>query len=510
MNTEIKRKHFLNSPLLWRILKYFLMIIAIISSISIYSLNQFMTFAEQTESTFEELNEIRTIPDLTFRMYSDVKNFYTKPDQNLVSDFNQAYDSVDGIITQMKGINPKSYAARDLRAMLKTYQENGLELIEQISSLKQPIFYYRSNLTSFERLQEYITDQTYIVIDEILSNAEQASVENVSLTKKNIMFIIILTFIVIIVCVFFAYRVSKKIADPIHSLSQKLQKIAQRDLAIRENENKPADDEVQILTESFNDMVEKMNLYVEEIKKKSAIENQLQQEKLRNTEMENLLHLSELKYLQMQINPHFLYNTFNIISAFAQIEGANETQTMIDKLSTLLRYNLSEIDNTVSLWDEKQIIESYLYIQKVRFKERLSYDIKMSVSTVDTIVPSMILQPIVENAIIHGLEPKPEGGEVTIQAIDLQDETLIVIEDNGIGMSRESIDNLLASSPEDHDSRRGVGIKNVQQRLEIIFKKNVMEITSIPGKGTTVKIHIPKGILLEKKNYQAPILYQNR
>jgi sensor histidine kinase YesM len=469
-----------------------------------------MVFSEQTKFTFEELNEIRTIPELTFRMYSDVKNFYTKPDKNFVSDFNKTYDSIDGIITQMKETNPNSFVTRDLQAMLKTFQENGLDLFEQISNLKQPIFYYRSDLTSYERLQTYITDQTYIVIDEILSNAKQASAQNVSLTQKQILFIIILTFIVTITCVFFAYRVSRKIADPIHSLSQKLQQIAQRDLTVRESENKSTDDEVHILIESFNDMVEKMNLYVEEIKKKSAIENQLQKEKLRNTEMENLLHLSELKYLQMQINPHFLYNTFNTISALAQIENASETQTMIERLSILLRYNLSAIDKTISLWDEKQIVESYLYIQKARFKERLSYDIKMSVSTIDTIVPSMILQPIVENAIIHGLEPKPEGGEVTIQAIDLQNETLIVIEDNGIGMTRESIDNLLASSPEDHDSRRGVGIKNVQQRLEIIFKKNVMEITSIPGKGTTVKIHIPKGILSEKKHYQEPLICQKR
>jgi len=223
MNAKTKRKRLFNSPLLWRILKYFLIVIAIMSSISIYSLNQFMVFSEQTKFTFEELNEIRTIPELTFRMYSDVKNFYTKPDKNFVSDFNKTYDSIDGIITQMKETNPNSFVTRDLHAMLKTFQENGLDLFEQISNLKQPIFYYRSDLTSYERLQTYITDQTYIVIDEILSNAKQASAQNVSLTQKQILFIIILTFIVTITCVFFAYRVSRKIADPIHSLSQKLQ-----------------------------------------------------------------------------------------------------------------------------------------------------------------------------------------------------------------------------------------------------------------------------------------------
>ncbi|MEL7571259.1 MAG: histidine kinase, partial [Eubacteriaceae bacterium] len=205
--------------------------------------------------------------------------------------------------------------------------------------------------------------------------------------SRNVYFI---TILVTILCIIIAYQISKKITKPIHELSQRCKDVAEGNLSIRVN-TIANNDETDILVDSFNDMVERIEDSVFTMQQKVIVEDKLREEQLRNIEMQNLLNQSELKFLRMQINPHFLYNTMNSISALAQIEDAKKTQSMIDSLSSLLRYSLSEISSMVTLADETQITESYLFLQKMRFEDRLNYNINIPEELFSIEMPPMIL-----------------------------------------------------------------------------------------------------------------------
>lgn len=158
-------------------------------------------------------------------------------------------------------------------------------------------------------------------------------------------------------------------------------------------------------------------------------------------------------------------------------------------MSDILRYNFKKLDEKVTLKEEFSIVENYLHIQKVRFGDRIKFKVNFDKSLKDYKIPSMILQPFVENAIVHGLEPKEGKGILEIHIQKTDSGVQIIIKDNGVGISDKKIEGFFLNSdrPEEK-SQSGIGVRNVIRRLEIIFGKNIVEISSEVGKGTEVKI----------------------
>ncbi|WP_193774597.1 sensor histidine kinase [Vallitalea guaymasensis] len=202
-----------------------------------------------------------------------------------------------------------------------------------------------------------------------------------------------------------------------------------------------------------------------------------------------------MNYLQSQINPHFLFNTLNSIGTLADIEDAKQTKMMLESLSELLRYNLKKINDIVTLEDEFNIIKNYIYIQMIRFGNKIQYNIHMDESVKDFMVPSMILQPFVENAMIHGLEQKEGKGHLTVEIKDESDHINILIKDDGIGMTQEQAESLLKYEDEiilNKNYTKGMGVCNVVKRLVLYFGENIVSIESGIAKGTSTTIKIPK------------------
>lgn len=218
------------------------------------------------------------------------------------------------------------------------------------------------------------------------------------------------------------------------------------------------------------------------------------QAKKAQAELEREFKASELKALQSQINPHFLFNVLNSISSLALVEKAPKTQEVIYNLSNLLRYTLRKVNKVVALGEAINYIESYLRLQKVRYADRLQYDINIGEETKAINIPFMILQPFVENAIVHGLEKKEEGGFIKIYEEDLGSHVVLSIEDNGIGITKDKLDTILdeLKSKETSSSDR-IGINNVNRRMYHHYGEEYdIDIISRIRKGTIVKITIPK------------------
>ena len=204
--------------------------------------------------------------------------------------------------------------------------------------------------------------------------------------------------------------------------------------------------------------------------------------KLRDQE-QSLLE-ARMQALTSQINPHFLFNTLNTIGSLTRI-NPEEAREVLVKLSQILRRLLQKNENFVPLREELEFIENYMSIEMVRFgPEKLLFHKDVDEATLDAIVPSMLLQPMVENSIRHGLSPRLEGGEIRLRTRRLEGRLVIELEDNGVGMEEERIADVYQS---------GIGISNVNERLKVLYGKDYkMKIESEKGRGTSIRIEIPE------------------
>ena len=203
----------------------------------------------------------------------------------------------------------------------------------------------------------------------------------------------------------------------------------------------------------------------------------------RLAEQEKLLMAARVEALANQINPHFLFNTLTSISSL--IRSQPETaRVLIVKLSGLLRRLLRSQEHFVSLREELEAVDEYLDIERVRFGPSLSVDKEIDEASLGVIVPSMILQPLVENSIKHGLSRKVGEGRITIRAVRRAGHAIIEVMDNGVGMTSERLETT---------TQHGIGLRNVNERLRVIYGANYqLQLDSVPGEGTCARIVIPE------------------
>jgi sensor histidine kinase YesM len=222
---------------------------------------------------------------------------------------------------------------------------------------------------------------------------------------------------------------------------------------------------------------EQNKLLIAEIKHKHKLEKSLKE--------------AELKALQHQINPHFLFNVLNMINRLVHLEEYDTAQSVLTAFTEMLRYSASDIENVVTLEQELSYIKKYLYIQSLRFGNRIKYKLDIEPNTLSLEIPCFTLQPLVENSMIHGLEPKEAGGNLFITTKTVKDGIHIIIEDNGIGMPANTLQKLI--NPNFEADKQSIGFRNVNMRLKLFFGENYrFHVTSKVNKGTKVVLVIPK------------------
>ncbi|OAA89982.1 histidine kinase [Clostridium ljungdahlii] len=195
----------------------------------------------------------------------------------------------------------------------------------------------------------------------------------------------------------------------------------------------------------------------------------------------------ESKNMSLVVNPHFLFNTLNCIARVAYFEHSHETEELIYCLSDLLRYNLKQGNQLHTIGAEINNIEKYLYIQKVRFKTRLEYDINISENLKSYRILNMIIQPIVENSVIHGITPRRDGGKISIYAEKYKEEIVISIMDNGNGFPKDVLLNI-----QQCENKSGLGFQSTDKRLKQYYGKQYgLKIVKSDYSGSTVTITIP-------------------
>lgn len=240
------------------------------------------------------------------------------------------------------------------------------------------------------------------------------------------------------------------------------------------------------------------------IKKIKLLMNKHAEERTRKNSAEFFDKEAELTALQSQINPHFLYNTLESVRGQALIDGNMEIAKMMEALSAFFRYSISRKGSLVTLRDELNNIENYMMIQRYRFNNRFSMEIfidEEDEGAYEFRIPKLIIQPVVENAIFHGLEEMLEGGKVTIEIIVTEKNLIITVSDNGKGMDGRTLAELnerihygLVASAKDGKSQTntGIGLPNIHKRIQLLFGEEYgLSVYSTLNQGTDVEITVP-------------------
>ena len=207
-------------------------------------------------------------------------------------------------------------------------------------------------------------------------------------------------------------------------------------------------------------------------------------------EEEIILRKTELKALQAQINPHFLYNTLDSIAWMCERGKNADAVEMVHALAQLFRISISRGHELIPIEKELQHAEAYLRIQKFRYKNQFTYHFTVDEGCLHCLCNKITLQPIIENSIVHGLDLMVDAGHIEITVKPDGEDILLIVEDDGIGMEPEQVSALLQNEPSD---RTGIGVKNVNDRLRIYFGAEYgLSIRSAPYEGTTVTIRTPR------------------
>ncbi|MGL5435229.1 MAG: sensor histidine kinase [Lachnospiraceae bacterium] len=287
---------------------------------------------------------------------------------------------------------------------------------------------------------------------------------------------LMITVLVLWLCLMISLALSRSISQPISQLDQAMKKIQQGDLSIRIYTNRK--DELGRLSESFNRMTGELSEYLETTVQKQKDLNE-----------------TNLKLYQTQLNPHFLYNTLDTIKWSAKINQNPEIPILAENLAQILRYSISS-SPFIQLYEELKNIFSYIEIQKIRFTGRFLYEVEIPYQLEDCLVPKMILQPLVENAILHGLDGC-EHGYICIYALQkdgfemAEKEILqISVTDNGCGMNQEMLEWVNRADAQKHDGH--LGLYNIIQILKLRYGQEYgLHAVLNPEGGTTVTISLP-------------------
>ncbi len=318
-----------------------------------------------------------------------------------------------------------------------------------------------------EKVQEYIFYET-----SELAIIRQRTNERIT---RTILIVSGISITSILLLWIFSFGIARSIALPIRKLAENIRLVGRGDFTVRAE--KESSDEIQALNDTFDSMVEQIETLLENVKEK--------QQNLRQT---------ELKLLQAQINPHFLYNTFDTIIYLAEDNQNEQVIELVTSLSNFFRTSLSKGEDFITLREEREHVLSYLEIQQSRYRDILDYEIALPDSLMDYKIPKLTLQPLVENALYHGIKNKRGGGMIRITGWKEADELFLQVSDNGIGIEPERLEKL--NKALQSGEKIGVGIANVKERIRLYYGDAYgLIIQSEYGRGTIVTVNFPLSLI---------------
>lgn len=478
------------------------------------SLKNYIFIADYIEEIIIYTEDGKTFNSCEYRdQFNSQESWYSKFKQ---SGQKKGYSCLHREITSQNGMTQdiisyimSYYAISDYKQYLGDLIINiDFDIIEQLLTFDSPILegYALYNKLGQQIISEGNITQSYKQINSVTGEVFEDEDGNIYVISKELgdewmivseisgkllqrqIFIIELMIcgsfiLLILILVVILYYNIRKIVEPINSLCVAAEELGGGNFEISVNLN--TGDEIQTLADIFNRMVKDVKYYTQ-----------------MSVRHEKALRKSQVDQLLLQINPHFIYNTLNSIVYIARNEGNIEIERFVNAFISLLQSSL-HVENKVYIALEEEIknVENYLILQKYRYENKFEEVIDCSEKLREYLVPKVILQPIVENAIFHGIAPLDGSGKLFISVRREQNYLCIIVEDNGVGMSENTIKTLFDEKYIEQSGMRKIGMANVRQRIkEICGDEYGFSIESKEGKGTRVVIHLPIKIQEESED----------
>ncbi|NLJ91225.1 MAG: histidine kinase [Clostridiales bacterium] len=476
-----------------RLIILFFIITSVTYGVNIYmywNINKSITTIDYVYVSNADLNVLtNTLENVQRYMYeylntksSDaLKNYYLNHEK-----YNELIYDLNETITD----NEIDLMERKIRTMSLEYLDLTNETIQ--AKRGRNIEKYNKYYEEASQMYSYISTNIYSLNNEQFernSNNYYTLLESLKyLEIINVMILLIVG----LVSMFLITILTKNITKPLKKLANSANEVARGNFNI-EFDVPISNDEIGIVTVAFKKMIINIQKYIKQIKESMEYEAKLKENELL---MKNLLKDAQLKYLQAQINPHFLFNTLNAGVQLAIIEDAEQTGLFIEKTAEFFRYNINKINEDSTLEDEINLVDNYIYIMSIRLFQDINFIKNVDESLLKIRVPSMILQPPIENALNYGIRDIDWEGRIELNIYREGNNVCISVIDNGRGISKEVLDDIMKGEPKEADLEKnsnGIGLKNVISRLKLYFDNdNVLKIYSDgEGKGTRVTITIP-------------------
>lgn len=460
------------------------------NSIMYYNINR-VTF--RLDEIYVSNVQLNTMADVLAKVQYNMTEYLNTKTSDAMEEYYRCEGEFAQLIQDMEDKatdNSLKLMERNIRYMSESYLELTGKTIE--AKRGRNVEKYKACYEEASRLYSYL--ETYLFSlnnGTFRMNTESYKVLSSSLHYLEMVSITI--FIVLGVCnVILVVLVTGSITSPLLELSRVADQVANGDFNVDVVPVRSGD-EVGIVTNAFNQMVVSIRKYIERIRESLEKERTMKEKELL---METHLKDAQLKYLQAQINPHFLFNTLNAGAQLAMLEEADRTYDYIQNVAAFFRYNIKKDNDIVTLQDEIHLVDNYIYILNVRFSGDIHFSKDIDESLLHIKVPSMILQPIVENSVNYGIRNIDWEGRIELSLYKEGGRACMLIHDNGTGMTEERIKQVMKgqlSRQESGSDSNGVGLNNVMDRLQLFFNGDTtFEIMSEGvNKGTSVYITIP-------------------
>ena len=489
---EKKKLHLSQSvvQLIW--LFVLVVLIASLFSIGIYASSQLVHL--RYSSDMEALYRVAGLKNMLYQCDDAMETYLHSGNRANLVEYNEG---VKAFMQYMDELKASSFQMQ--KSSLLYSIDDSFESYQASSNYAAHYFYGNQSIKAYNSLYEAQNISSYLktYCDSLLETYIQMGYKHygeIVHAQKIVLAAEIAVLAILLLCVGMSIRtLCDHFGNPLSRLYEASLEISKGNFDVALSE-KDGDNTMRSLSAAFNTMTESIRRMVEDLNWAQRVKTDLLNEKLKNTEYQRLLEQANFMALQAQVNPHFLFNTLNSVSRTVTLGRNDAAVAMIDALAGLLRYNLADASVPATLGDELDIVRRYMLIQQYRFADRIQavYDYDPS-EIGKVLIPRFTLQPIVENAVMHGLEPKITPGTLRVSVCKVKQTCVITIADDGVGMSPEKLEQVKRGTGlgrVGHTS--SIGISNTRKRIEVFtHDSNCFLMTSEIGKGTCVELRLP-------------------
>lgn len=470
-----------------------ILVLVLVLGINIFIFNQIHTAVVRIDAVFSSNTAVNELSEALEKVENTVFEYLNTKSTQALENYYRYEQNYKNLIEELNDKNLDN-EVKMLEKNIRRMSESYLDLTNETVQAKRGrnVEKYKTSYESENELYEYINSYIYR-LNNLRFKTNSANYQ-LLLSAMNVLYKLCIFVMVVVYVLGLAMTtiLVRNMIRPLTDLSNTAHEVAKGNLNVPQL---PVviEDEVGVVTRSFNQMLESIRQNIEQLKE--SMERQAQM-KERELLMETHLKEAQLKYLQAQINPHFLFNSLNAGAQLAMMGDADNTGIFLEKMADFFRYNVRKMEEDAMLWEEIEAVDNYIYILNVRFAGDITYIKDVDENIENIRIPSMILQPLVENAVQHGIHDCMETGWIRME-IHLKDDRLeITVSDNGAGMTEEMISKVMSGHADQNEENRystGIAVRNVIDRLQLYYKEeNTFTIESDgPDTGTRVHITLP-------------------